>query len=56
LVVIYCFSTECPAGKKLAEKMTSDGYIHVVEYAGGIKNWSEELGYPVEGTEKKALS
>ncbi len=52
LIAIYCFSSQCPAGKKLAEKMASQGYTHILEYAGGIKEWSDELGYPIEGGSK----
>ncbi|MGV8948241.1 MAG: rhodanese-like domain-containing protein [Candidatus Paracaedibacter sp.] len=49
LVVVYCASTQCPAGKKLAEKLVAEGYPHVLEYAGGIKEWAEEMGYPTQG-------
>ncbi len=48
LIIIYCFSHQCPAGNKLAEKMVLKGYAHVLEYAGGIKEWSDEIGYPIE--------
>ena len=49
LIVVYCFSIQCPAGKKLAEKLVAEGYTHVLEYAGGIKEWSEEMGYATQG-------
>lgn len=48
LIVVYCFSTQCPAGKKLAEKLVAEGYTHVLEYAGGIKEWAEEMGYATQ--------
>lgn len=48
LIIVYCFSHQCPAGKQLAGKMVSNGYTHVLEYAGGIKEWSDEMGYPIE--------
>jgi rhodanese-related sulfurtransferase len=47
--VVYCASTQCPAGKKLAEKLVAEGYTHVLEYAGGIKEWAEEMGYATQG-------
>jgi len=48
LVVIYCGGVQCPAGKALAEKMLSEGYTHVLEYAGGIKEWADVMHYPIE--------
>lgn len=48
LVVVYCGGIQCPAGKALAEKMVSEGYTHVLEYAGGIKEWADEINYPIE--------
>ena len=48
LVVVYCGSDQCPAGKTLVGKMLLEGYTHVLEYAGGIKEWADELHYPIE--------
>jgi hypothetical protein len=47
--VVFCDSTQCPAGKKLAEKLVAEGYTHVLEYAVGIKEWAEEMGYATQG-------
>lgn len=48
LVVVYCGSTQCPVGKILAERMVGEGYTHVLKYAGGIKEWADEMNFPVE--------
>lgn len=48
LVVVYCGSNHCPAGNALKEKMISEGYTHVLEYAGGMKEWGDEMNYSVE--------
>lgn len=48
LIVIYCGAYECPASKILAEKMVDAGYRHILEYAGGMKEWADVLNYPIE--------
>lgn len=48
LVVVYCGSNQCPAGKALIEKMVSEGYTQILDYAGGMKEWGDEMNYPVE--------
>lgn len=48
LIVVYCGSEQCPAGKTLVGKMLSEGYTHILEYAGGIQEWANVLHYPIE--------
>lgn len=48
LTVVYCGSQKCPLGTKLVEKMLSEGYLHILEYSGGIKEWSDTLNFPIE--------
>ena len=48
LVVVYCGSNQCPLGKKLVERMLAEGYSHILEYPGGIKEWADEMNYPIE--------
>lgn len=48
LVAVYCGGLQCPAGKNLAEKLVQAGYKNVLEYAGGIKEWSDEQNLPIE--------
>jgi len=51
LIVVYCGSQECPLGKKLVGRMLSDGYLHILEYSGGIKEWADTLNFPIEKEE-----
>ncbi len=48
LIVVYCGSYECPASQYLVEKLVSEGYTHILEYSGGIKEWVEKANYPIE--------
>lgn len=45
LIVVYCYSTTCPASGWLFDKLISLGYKNVYEYSGGIYEWNQ-LGYP----------
>jgi phage shock protein E len=45
LIVVYCFSVDCPASRKLYDKLISMGYSNVYDYHGGLKDW-EAHGYP----------
>lgn len=40
-VLVYCGSKQCPASRKLAEKLISLGYTNVMEYSDGIKGWRD---------------
>lgn len=46
LVVVYCWSKDCPASNLLAERLTAMGYTQVIEYQEGFKEW-EAMGYPI---------
>ncbi len=46
-VVVYCFSSRCPLSQKLANKLADLGYTHIAEYKAGLKEWRDQLGYPV---------
>ncbi len=48
LVITYCGAYECPLGQKLAEKLVKEGYLYVLEYPGGIKEWVDVAHYPIE--------
>ena len=47
-LIIYCGGGNCPAARILCERLIAAGYSDVTEYAGGIKEWSDEKKYPVE--------
>lgn len=47
LIVVYCLDSECPMGRWMAERLTSEGYIHVYKYTDGLKVWMEH-GYPTD--------
>lgn len=51
LIVVYCFSFTCPLSTRLASKLIEYGYTHVIEYSGGLKQWREIAGYPIERIE-----
>ncbi len=44
LIVVYCWSTECPASGWLYDKLVKLGYANIYEYHGGIQEW-KQLGY-----------
>lgn len=48
-VLVYCASKQCPASRKLAEKLISLGYSNVMEYSDGIKGW-RDAGKEIEKT------
>ncbi len=45
LIVVYCYSTGCPAGGWLYDKLVALGYTNVFEFHGGLVEWSKK-GYP----------
>lgn len=38
-VVVYCASFDCDASEKAAEKLESEGFSRVYDYAGGTRDW-----------------
>ncbi|MBL8676755.1 MAG: rhodanese-like domain-containing protein [Alphaproteobacteria bacterium] len=48
LIVVYCGAYQCPQGRTLADRMTNEGYTHILEYAGGMHEWAYQMNYPVE--------
>jgi phage shock protein E len=48
LVVVYCYSFTCPLSPRLAQKLVDLGYINVIEYPAGLKEWRDIAGYPVD--------
>lgn len=48
LIVVYCFSSTCPLGPRLAGRLVQLGYENVIQYPGGLKEWRDIDHYPVE--------
>ena len=48
LVVLYCYSFNCPLSGKLAQKLLSIGYTNIIEYPAGLTEWRDIAGYPVD--------
>ncbi len=48
LIVVYCYSSSCPLGKKLILKLIELGYSNILDYPGGLKEWRDVAHYPVE--------
>lgn len=48
LVVVYCFTSTCPLGNRLIDKLIEYGYTNIVKYPGGLKEWRDVAYYPVE--------
>lgn len=40
-IVVYCGGPECPSSKQAAEKLSGFGYLNVLAYEGGLKDWAE---------------
>lgn len=52
-IVVYCGSFECSASTKAAEALMSMGYLNVMDYKGGLKDY-REAHLPMEsGSAKK---
>jgi sulfur-carrier protein adenylyltransferase/sulfurtransferase len=47
VIIIYCWSEECPASKYLAHRLHEMGYTTVYVLPEGIHAWMDK-GYPVE--------
>ncbi|MDD5438982.1 MAG: rhodanese-like domain-containing protein [Candidatus Omnitrophica bacterium] len=48
-VIVYCASFDCPASTRAAEILMGLGYIDVLDYKGGLKDY-KEYGGKLEGT------
>jgi rhodanese-related sulfurtransferase len=48
LVIVYCFSFDCPLSRRLAAKLISWGYQNVIEYPAGLEEWRDVAKYPTE--------
>jgi rhodanese-related sulfurtransferase len=46
-IITYCGGFQCPASTMAAKEFMSLGFKDVLDYKGGIQEWSEK-GYPVE--------
>lgn len=40
LVIVYCAGKYCPASKNLAKRLVEEGYKNVIDYHGGIQEWT----------------
>jgi rhodanese-related sulfurtransferase len=47
LVVVYCYSFNCPLSRRLATKLVEMGYNNIVEYPAGLKEWRDVANYPI---------
>ncbi len=52
-IVVYCGGYACRASAEAAEILERAGFMKVMRYAGGIKEW-DEAGYPVYSLGVKA--
>lgn len=48
LVIVYCYSFTCPYSPRLIDHLIEKGYVNVIEYPGGLKEWRDTANYPVE--------
>jgi len=48
-IIVYCASPECLASKSAALTLLEAGFPNVLDYEGGLTDWSE-AGYPMEGS------
>ena len=49
-IIVYCASFECQASPEAARKLEAAGYTNVLDYEGGLKDWSD-AGYDLERSE-----
>lgn len=45
LIVVYCYSSGCPASGWLYDKLIALGYTNVHDFHGGLVEWTKK-GYP----------
>lgn len=48
LVIVYCYSFDCPLSQRLATRLLALGYKNVVEYPGGLQEWRDIANHPVD--------
>ena len=48
-IVVYCAHSKCTASVKAAELLIRMGFTNVLDFKGGIKEWTES-GLPVESS------
>jgi rhodanese-related sulfurtransferase len=46
-VVVHSFDSSCDLSLKAAQKLEKSGFVHVIQYRGGIEDWLRN-GLPVE--------
>ena len=51
-IVVYCANTSCGASHKLTRYLIDAGYVNVIEYTGGIKDWKSHQRKDEPETEK----
>ncbi len=47
LIVVYCAGVGCPASKRMASRLITEGYKNVIDYHHGIREWKEH-NKPIE--------
>lgn len=40
-IIVYCASPECDAAPKVADILSSGGFVNVLDYAGGMHEWKK---------------
>lgn len=48
LVIIFCYSFTCPLSPRLGQKLIELGYTNIIEYPGGVLEWSKVAKYPIQ--------
>ena len=52
-IVVYCANSKCDASHKLTRYLIDAGYVNVIEYTGGIKDWKSHQKKHLEHGDKK---
>lgn len=42
LVVVYCWSPQCPASHYLVDRLVAEGYTNVYKYPAGLQEWIQK--------------
>jgi len=53
LIVSYCANLKCPASRRLAARLATLGYTHVLEYPQGIEGWASEGNLVTQNAQPK---
>lgn len=48
LIIVYCYSFECPLSGRLVQRLLDLGYANLIEYPSGLQAWRDIANYPVE--------